>query len=270
MRLLVSVAEAADARAAIDGGADIIDIKDPRRDALAAVSESQLRAITAEVGGERPVSVALGDIGGSAWSSSAGQEGGGVAGLATAAPAAGAAFLKLGFAVGVTSSRAHWFATRLMARVAPRASRNSCQIVVAAYADASPKQLDRFSVLDVADRCGAAGVLLDTREKRGRGLFDVLSGAAVAAWVETAHDADLMVALAGSLRAEDLAVAREVGADLVGVRGAACEGGRAGRVSVSRVRALVAAMEASPEPGAGFRIAAVRPSGSLRREAGLH
>ncbi|MBM3821162.1 MAG: hypothetical protein FJW14_19395, partial [Acidimicrobiia bacterium] len=61
MRLLVSVADAIDAAAALDGGADIIDAKDPRAGALGAVPLTVFREIHARVGGMRPVSAALGD-----------------------------------------------------------------------------------------------------------------------------------------------------------------------------------------------------------------
>ena len=54
-----------------------------------------------------------------------------------------------------------------------------------------------------------------------------------------AHAAGLQVALAGALRAEDLPVVRDTGADIAGVRSAAChEGRRSGRLDAARVRAL--------------------------------
>src|SRR5256886_12785688 len=57
-------------------------------------------------------------------------------------------------------------------------------------------------------------------------LFAVESPAGVAAWVAAAHAAGLFAALAGGLCGPDLARARSLGADVVGVRGAACVGGR--------------------------------------------
>ena len=53
----------------------------------------------------------------------------------------------------------------------------------------------------------------------------------------------LMVALAGRISAEDLSFAYEAGAEIAGVRGAACECGREGPVREERVRALVAARD---------------------------
>src|SRR5437764_164367 len=91
MRLLVSVRGPVEACAALAGGADVIDAKDPACGALGAVSAERLAAIRRTVGAARPVSAALGDA----------RDEGTVA--AAAAAAAGAAFVKLGFG-GVTSA----------------------------------------------------------------------------------------------------------------------------------------------------------------------
>jgi uncharacterized protein (UPF0264 family) len=92
--------------------------------------------------------------------------------------------------------------------------------------------------------------MLDTAVKDGRGLLEWLSPAALASLVADAHAAGLQVALAGALRAEDLPVVRDAGADIAGVRSAACdEGRRSAPVDAARVRALAAACAATP-PGA--------------------
>jgi uncharacterized protein (UPF0264 family) len=188
MQLLVSVADAMDAAAAVTGGADIIDAKDPSRGALGPVSPATLAAIIGTVAGRRPVSAAEAD--------------GSIAGVA---------FVKL---------------------TTPREI-PGCAIVLAAYADGQWED-----VVGAAARCGAQGVLLDTSDKMGPGLFRLLSEDTIGQWVETAHAAGLMVALAGRLTADDLPRAAALGADIAGVRGAACEGGRSGRVSAERVRTL--------------------------------
>ena len=92
---------------------------------------------------------------------------------------------------------------------------------------------------------GAAGVLLDTMAKDA-GLFMLLDPTTVGEWVAAAHAAGRLAGLAGSLRGTDFATARALGADLVGVRGAACVGGRTGRVSRGRVAALSALARAAP------------------------
>src|SRR6478736_6242224 len=62
MRLLVSVRSAAEAAAAVTGGADIIDAKEPSRGSLGPVEPTVLRAIAEALPGGTPLSVALGDV----------------------------------------------------------------------------------------------------------------------------------------------------------------------------------------------------------------
>src|SRR5262249_43175143 len=61
MQLLVSVSDAAEARAAVDGGADIIDAKNPFIGALGAVRPDVLSEIRRAVDSSRLVTAALGD-----------------------------------------------------------------------------------------------------------------------------------------------------------------------------------------------------------------
>ena len=70
-------------------------------------------------------------------------------------------------------------------------------------------------------------------------------------WVEEVRSLGLLVAVAGSLDAEGIVRLHSPLPDVVGVRGAACHGGRLGRVSAERVRALrllVDAFDSGPDP----------------------
>jgi (5-formylfuran-3-yl)methyl phosphate synthase len=87
------------------------------------------------------------------------------------------------------------------------------------------------------------GVLVDTVRKDGAGLFRCLGRAALGSLVREARARSLMVALAGRISVEDLSFAYEAGAEIAGVRGAACEGGREGAVRAERVRELVEARD---------------------------
>lgn len=232
MELLVSVASAADAAEALAGGAHIVDAKDPANGALGAVSLQTLRAIHAAVGQARPVTAALGD----ATSPRA------VAEQAHDYAAAGAHFLKVGFA-GIASARR---VTQLAAAAVEgaRRARAACGIVAVAYADADrAASLDADAILAAAAAAGTAGVLLDTFDKRRGGLLTLMSPDQLASWVAAAHDARLHAALAGRLTDADLPNVASTGADIAGVRGAACVGGRNGRVSRARVARLRVCVE---------------------------
>src|SRR6266513_2127767 len=235
MQLLISVAGPAEARAALSGGADVIDAKDPRRGALGPVPLLRLAGIRAAVAGARPISAALGD----AASEDA------LARAVALAVSVGVAFVKVGFA-GVTSEPR---ARRLALAARPRAGTDvGARLVLVAYADwRRAESLAPARVIAVAAAVGAAGVLLDTASK-GAPLFTIAPVASVAAWVAAAHAAGLFAALAGGLSGPEFALARALGADVVGVRGAACVGGRLGRVSRTRVALLRASADAAPTP----------------------
>ncbi|HEX6615653.1 MAG TPA: (5-formylfuran-3-yl)methyl phosphate synthase, partial [Gemmatimonadales bacterium] len=105
----------------------------------------------------------------------------------------------------------------------------------------------------LAAEAGAHGVLLDTRDKDGRTLFDHVSVPALRAWIDRCRAHGLLVALAGSLDHGCVRGAAVLGPDVVGVRGAACNGGRGGRVDAERVRRLRDALDRSE---AGTQVAA--------------
>jgi uncharacterized protein (UPF0264 family) len=234
MHLLVSVTSVVDAAAALAGGADLVDAKDPAAGALGAVSIEQFRRIVAAVAGARPVTAALGDA---ADEPAIEQTARAFAGL-------GASFVKLGFAGIASADRV----AALLASAVRGARRGSgSRVVAVAYADADRAgSISPLHLVDVAARAGATGVLLDTFDKQQGGLRELVAWRALTDWVASAHDAGLFVAIAGKLTASDLPYVRDAGADIAGVRGAACDGGRTGHVTADRVRLLRSACSVKP------------------------
>jgi (5-formylfuran-3-yl)methyl phosphate synthase len=231
MQLLVSVADASEARAALLGGADVIDAKDPRDGALGAVRVELLDALRSAIGAGRPLSAALGDRGPAAV----------VERRARAAARVAAAFVKLGFRGAAAVSQAP-----RRAAAARRGAGARTGLVLVAYADwRRARAIEPDALLALAVETDAVGVLLDTVAKDA-GLFTLLEPEVVGAWVAAAHGAGLFACLAGSLCGADFATACALGADVVGVRGAACIGGRTGRVSRARVTALSALARSAP------------------------
>jgi len=228
MHLLVSVRSAAEAAAALAGGADIVDAKDPEAGALGAVPLEVLRDINATVGARRPVTAAIGDAIDEA----------AIEHHARAFAAAGARFVKVGFCGIANATRiAALAAAARRGAVAGSAGRSA--LVVVAYADGGDAAgVTPLALVDVAARVGARGILLDTADKHGPGLRTLIDREGLARWVARAHACGLFAALAGKLTADDLPFVRAAGADIAGVRGAACEGGRAGRLTADRVRRL--------------------------------
>src|SRR5919206_290281 len=62
MRLLVSVVDVGEARAAVAAGADIVDVKNPAEGALGAPAPQVIAGVRAAVPAALPVSAAIGDM----------------------------------------------------------------------------------------------------------------------------------------------------------------------------------------------------------------
>lgn len=273
--LLVSVRNAEEARAAVAGGAAVVDVKEPARGALGRADAAVWQAVRAVVPLEIPVSVALGELG---------------EGQTPPVPAerAGIAFVKLGLAGGGTDWLDRWRSYR-QALGCPDAAP---KWVAVAYADADRVNAPSpFAVLEAAITAGCAGILLDTARKGGcsalrpdawdqahprnalsqhrsgwlgfpsaqtpvasplqtgvsktspqpPGRLDTMDSGEPYHWVSRAKAAGLFVALAGGLDAAAIARLSPLEPDLFAVRGAACEGGdRLRPVNAQRVAELVA------------------------------
>jgi uncharacterized protein (UPF0264 family) len=247
----VSVSAADEAHAAIEGGADIVDAKNPHDGALGPVSLDALAAIRRAIGPARLLTAALGDAregngrratgdGSEAdaedsrlWTLDSGSATTDIESTARAYAQAGAALVKVGCA-----GRPDVVGPFLAAAVRG-AGRGNAGVVAVAYADANGGAIATLhGVIELARAAGARGVLVDTADKSGPGLTSLVAPGALAEWVSRARAAGLLAAVAGSLSLGDLPVVAACGADVAGVRGAACDGGRLGRVTAQRVASL--------------------------------
>ena len=215
MRLLVSVVDAAEARLAVAGGVDIVDVKNPAEGSLGAPAPAVIAQVRDALPAELPLSAALGDLPCLP----------GTAALAALGAArSGAAYVKLGLWGAVSDTDAV-----AVLRAAQDAVGADAAVVAVAYADAArvpSRPLAPSELVTTAGQAGVSGCLIDTAIKDGRGLLSWLAPDALAELVAEAHDAGLELALAGELRAGDLPAVRATGADIAGVRSAACRDGR--------------------------------------------
>jgi uncharacterized protein (UPF0264 family) len=238
VKLLVSVVDVGEARAAAAAGADIIDVKNPAEGSLGAPPPAVIEGVRTAVPATLPVSAAIGDMPNLP----------GTAALAAlGAASSGAAFVKVGL-WGVANEAEAVALLRAVREAIARVP--GTEVVAGAYADArrvAPAPLAPELLPRVARAAAVKVCLLDTAIKDGRGLLDWLSPDELTAFVDDAHTGGLEVALAGALRAEDLPVVRATGANVAGVRSAACgDGRRSGPLEAARVRALRAACVATP------------------------
>jgi uncharacterized protein (UPF0264 family) len=235
MQLLVSVRDEREAVAALAGGADIVDAKEPARGPLGPVDGEVFRRIAARVPDRVPLSAALGDF-------TAGDD---VRAAMTDAGVPGRrapVYLKLGFADERSKDRVTMLLS--VAQEFGAAAPGGPILVPVAYADHDaaaappPEQLLRSAL-----ETGAGAFLVDTWAKDGRRLLDHIPHARLAALSDAARGAGLVFALAGSL--DRAGIERLAGlADVIGVRGAACRGGRGGTIDPARVRELRACLQA--------------------------
>jgi (5-formylfuran-3-yl)methyl phosphate synthase len=229
MRLLVSVRAGDEAAAALAGGADIIDAKEPARGSLGPVCPDVLLAIATRVPDTVPLSLALGDF--------TEPDAVRLAVAGSEVPVRRApTYVKLGFA----GERSEAAVTSLVAAAIDAAAATAARPVVVpvAYADHenanSPAPAE---VLSAAMAAGARAFLIDTCLKDGRGLLKWITVERLRRLSADARSAGMLVAIAGSL--SPTALDPLVGiADVIGVRGAACRGGREGSVDAALVRRL--------------------------------
>jgi uncharacterized protein (UPF0264 family) len=230
MLLLVSVRSASEVSAALAGGADIIDAKEPRLGSLGAVSHRTLASIARSVPLECPFSIALGDL-------TTRPEVERSISLLDLPSRQAPTYLKFGCA-GVASPTV--VEHLLRAAVAAAAEHRSApRIIAVGYADASAAgSAPPEEIREAALRSGCYGVLLDTYSKTGLDLFRWVTETDLANWISELRTSGLLSAIAGGLGIHQVAQACSPLPDVIGVRGAACDQGRDGRVSSSKVAAL--------------------------------
>lgn len=214
--------------AALGGGAEIVDAKDPSRGVLGAMDPAMLAGVLRRVPPTTPFSAALGDP------RDADEAAALIAGLPRP-PRSAPTYVKLGLA-GADDRDA---AERMLGAAVEAARRHPQHplVIAVAYAD-EPTGVGLDGTVAAASRAGASGVLVDTMQKSGGSLLDAVPLRRLAVWIADARARRLLVAVAGRLDRPEVALVAESAADVVGVRGAACDGGREGRVSAAKVRAL--------------------------------
>lgn len=219
-RLLVSVRKASEVAAALAGGAELIDVKEPAHGPLGAADGATCEEVVRTVAGRVPVSVALGEL--------------------QQLPhdwhlrVAGCQFAKVGLAaaVGDRAWQQKWLTwqRQLPAGTSP---------VAVIYADweqavAPPPG----EVLSFAAKHGCRTILIDTFDKSKGSLIEYF-GATELAWLrQSTTRSQLQLALAGSLQLSHLPELIRWQPDLIAVRSAACDGSREGTVSESCVAAI--------------------------------
>ncbi len=221
-KLLVSVRNRNELATAAAGGVDIVDLKEPRRGALAPADAelwSHAASFRRGLSSSSLLSAALGE-------------------RADAIRVAGRlppafAFAKVGPS-GCSSADA---ISDLWAMVRQRLD-DRIELVAVAYADfQAAGSLPPEAIFRLAAEAGFSRCLIDTYVKDGRSTLDHLGMDGLVSLAKVARKAGLWWTLAGSIRVDCVSLLRQhaVLPDCFGVRGDVCRRGRAGTLSGKRV-----------------------------------
>jgi len=217
--LLASVRSLAEARLVAAGGADWIDLKEPAAGALGAVAPATVAAVARAYGATHRISATIGDC----WETPAV-----IPARVAAMRDAGAQYVKVG---AYAADPAPALLDALSAACALPA-----RVIVVCFAERAPRAGD----LERLAATGIVGVMLDTADKHGARLTELLAPDALAAFVRAARGLGLLSGLAGRLRADDLPALLTTAPDYLGFRGALCDGDlRAADIDPARVTQLV-------------------------------
>ncbi len=226
-KLLVSVRDAREAEAALAGGADWIDLKEPNGGPLAAVETQTASEVAQTLAGRQTLSAALGEL--RDWPGSTAVE------LLTVE---GISVVKIGLSgcAQIDDWEQQWLA------LADEVTDAGKQLVAVVYADHLLARSPRANeIIPLAKRARCNYLLVDTYIKKSGShkastTFDHFTANDLAELVETAQCANLTTVLAGSLSPDLLPQLPSTGIRMVAVRGAVCSGDRTGRVEAELVK----------------------------------
>lgn len=235
VNLLVSVRSRQEAAAALAGGADIIDIKEPSQGSLGRAAANVVDEITRFVRSQSPetlVSAALGEVAKITTSTSP-----------IVWPETSLNLVKCGLS-GLLSNANQWQESWQTFRHS-NAVCHLRQWVAVSYADYeranAPAPLDVF---EEGFRIGCPVMLVDTFVKDGTGLFDWMSPLELKELRKVTQARGMKLALAGQISGAQIPQVLAADPDIIAVRGAVCaDGDRGATVTADRVHQLVTALQ---------------------------
>ncbi len=232
MKLLVSPMNIKEANISKLGGADIIDVKNPKEGSLGANFPWIIRAVK-KIAGSTPVSATIGDFNYKP----------GTASLAALGAAfAGAEYIKVGLHGIKTKEQALEMLTNIVRSV--KEYDDNKKVVAAGYSDY--KRIDSISPLELPSVGAEAGVdvvMMDTGIKDGRSTFEFLTLKELLEFVSRAKAYGLQTAIAGSIRFENIPMLKRISPDIIGVRGCVCGGDRNSSIKRELVERLKAEIQ---------------------------
>ncbi len=212
MILMVSVQNLEEALQALEGGADIVDVKNLQEALVGSANPWVVKEVREAVPQGHHASVTLGVVP---------NQVGTVAMAVYAAGLLNATSVKVGF---MKTEYDVAVETLLASRRALEGSET--KLIGSLFAD-NPLYdgLDPHRMIDLSKDGDCDGFLIDTLTKDGRNLFDFIGEQGLRDMVFEGKQLGMSTALSGHLKVEDLDELARINPDIVGVRGAVCSKG---------------------------------------------
>ena len=198
--MLASVRNWEEAQIALNANVDIIDLKQPNFGALGALEIETICDIVTKIDFRCPVSATIGDLPMQADT---------IFDAVQATVKTGVDFVKIGF-----FPSGNWLP--VVEKLRPLTTKY--QLIAVLFADQNPD----IHFISALKNNGFVGVMLDTMNKERGNLTQIMPLDTIQTFVELAKKHSLICGLAGSLRAEDIAILLPLKANYLGFRGALC------------------------------------------------
>ncbi len=224
--MLASVRDLEEAKCVYDGGANIIDLKEPNDGALGAVSLKQILQIVDDLWEKCEISATIGDL--------------------------PADYSKINEKViqtaetGVDYVKVGMFSERHIETCLPNlihCSNKGIAVIAVFFAD---MEFDIDFAIQIAKDARLKGVMLDTARKSSGNLLTRMNIMQLEYFVNRAKQNDLLTGLAGSLTIEDIPILLKANPDYIGFRTALC--GSLIRNGKLDKQAILSVREAIPVP----------------------
>lgn len=228
MMLMVSVQDLQEAREAVEGKADIVDVKNLQETLVGSNFPPVVKEVRSAISNDIHVSVTLGVVP---------NQPGTVAMAVYGAAALNATSVKVGFL-----QTEYDLALKILRECKKALSGSNTKLIAATFGDSHLYNgIDPKLVVRLAKESGSDGILIDTLTKDGRNLFDFIDEKTLKSLVDEGKEAGMSTALSGTLRIGDLDTLMRINPDIVGVRGAVCTkgdryGGRVAAEAVANVK----------------------------------
>ncbi len=222
--LMVSVQNLEEARQAVKGNADIVDVKNLDEVFIGSNFPPVIKSVRDAFPKEIHVSVTLGAVPNQA---------GTVALAVYGAACLKATSVKVGF-VDIEYKNA----LNILSESKKALEGFDTKLIAATFADSHLyKGIDPKLVVKLAKESQSDGILIDTLTKDGRNLFDFMDEKSLKALTDEGKDLEMSTALSGALKLSNLDALARINPDIVGVRGAVCKNGDryTGRVDAEAV-----------------------------------